>query len=377
MALLMWGGQVRFISTHNGAENPFNELVLEGRAGRKPYNVHRVDLDTALEQGLYRRICLTSHQKWSCEKEAEWREGLLKDYGEGASEELFCMPQGTAGKYFSRFLLDACTIRQGQIVRSKLEDAVLHYQPKQKESIIAELFNDYLLPSLKGAHGRVYIGRDFARSGDLSCAWFFELDGTILRHLVLLEMRNWPHTMQRNLVLKCVQALGHHFACGAWDARGNGEAEAEWFAVEYGNMIEQVKATTAWYNENFPRLKARFQDGNIEIPNDDLVLDDFRAVVVKNGVPVIGSVMREKDNKSRRHGDTAIAAVMAEYAYQKDDGGYYPIEFAVVAPIAWVAPTLGSRTANGIMTKNKANIHGTDRLAKRLEPPWYSLRAAT
>ena len=34
-ALMMWGGSVSILSTHNGEENPFNELVKDIRAGRK------------------------------------------------------------------------------------------------------------------------------------------------------------------------------------------------------------------------------------------------------------------------------------------------------------------------------------------------------
>ena len=38
MALLMWGGKVRIISTHDGDGNPFNELVLDCRAKKVPYS---------------------------------------------------------------------------------------------------------------------------------------------------------------------------------------------------------------------------------------------------------------------------------------------------------------------------------------------------
>src|SRR5690606_32752417 len=34
LALLIWGGKVRVISTHDGDQNPFNELVNEIRAGK-------------------------------------------------------------------------------------------------------------------------------------------------------------------------------------------------------------------------------------------------------------------------------------------------------------------------------------------------------
>ena len=47
LALTMWGGRIHVISTHNGAANPFNQLVVDIRAGRKPYSLHRTTLDDA------------------------------------------------------------------------------------------------------------------------------------------------------------------------------------------------------------------------------------------------------------------------------------------------------------------------------------------
>lgn len=48
-ALLIWGGAVHVISTHDGVDNPFNELVSEVRAGKKPYSLHRIEFKKALE----------------------------------------------------------------------------------------------------------------------------------------------------------------------------------------------------------------------------------------------------------------------------------------------------------------------------------------
>src|SRR5690349_24280103 len=45
LAFTMWGGLVRVISTHNGADNAFNQLVNDIRAGRRPFSLHRVTLD--------------------------------------------------------------------------------------------------------------------------------------------------------------------------------------------------------------------------------------------------------------------------------------------------------------------------------------------
>ena len=45
MALLMWGGKVAIISTHDGVDNPFNQLCQDIRGGRKPYALHRTTFD--------------------------------------------------------------------------------------------------------------------------------------------------------------------------------------------------------------------------------------------------------------------------------------------------------------------------------------------
>lgn len=61
----MWGGRAHIISTHNSADNPFNELVTDIRAGRKPYSLHRTTLDDALVDGLFPTICRVRGTRWS------------------------------------------------------------------------------------------------------------------------------------------------------------------------------------------------------------------------------------------------------------------------------------------------------------------------
>src|SRR6185312_13781120 len=50
IALLMWGGKVRVISTHNGVDNPFNQLIEDIRAGKRSGSVHRTTFDEACAQ---------------------------------------------------------------------------------------------------------------------------------------------------------------------------------------------------------------------------------------------------------------------------------------------------------------------------------------
>lgn len=104
MALMMWGGQIRYISTHNGVNNPFNKLCEEVRSNTLGYSLHRTTLADAIADGLYKRICLVGGELWSPEKELAWYNQLYKDYGIGADEELGCIPLDVkgGGKVFDR-----------------------------------------------------------------------------------------------------------------------------------------------------------------------------------------------------------------------------------------------------------------------------------
>ncbi|MBI1386293.1 MAG: hypothetical protein GC150_15410 [Rhizobiales bacterium] len=107
LALLMWGGKVLIISTHNGVDNPFNGIIDEIKAGRRPFALVTVKLDDALADGLYRRICLVTDKTWSAEAEAAWRQSLVDFYGDGADEELFCIPSEGGGAWIPYELIVA------------------------------------------------------------------------------------------------------------------------------------------------------------------------------------------------------------------------------------------------------------------------------
>jgi phage FluMu gp28-like protein len=80
-ALLIWGGKIRVISTHNGVLSPFNELIREARAGKNPFSVHFIPFGEAVKNGLYKRVCLIKGKQWSPKAEAEWEGNIRKSYG--------------------------------------------------------------------------------------------------------------------------------------------------------------------------------------------------------------------------------------------------------------------------------------------------------
>lgn len=321
MAMLMWGGRVVIISTHDGDENPFNELINDIRAGRKPYSLHRNTLDDALAEGLYKRICLRLGKKWTPQAEAQWRQELIDFYGDDADEELFCIPARGSGAYFSRLMIENCMDPGIPVLRWMCKAEFAEW-PEHMRRVEAEAWcEENLLPVMEGLDGRLnaFFGEDFGRTGDLTVILpLAELPGLVYAAPLVLEMRNVPFKQQEQVLYYIVDRLPR-FRFGALDARGNGQYLAEVAMQRYGSYrIEQVMLSRAWYLENMPKYKAAFEDRQILLPRDADLLEDHRMVRMERGVAQVPENARQKGaDGGQRHGDGAIAGALAWYAVQK------------------------------------------------------------
>jgi phage FluMu gp28-like protein len=316
IALVMWGGSVAIISSHSGADNPFNQLVNEVRLGRKNYSLHCVTLYDAVEQGLYRRICLKQGETWTQEREDLWVSNLLALYGEDAQEELLCIPAKGDKVYLPSYLVERCMSDDSTVLRLKLPDSFTFEDEFTRTRQIKTWLDVHLAPILQSlAELRTYYGMDFARSGDLSAiAVLVEEQNLRRRCPVLIELRNVPFKQQQQILFALVDGL-KNFQGGAHDARGNGQMLAELARDRYGSRVESVMTADSWYLANFPRYKALLEEGAIVLPRDSDVLADHCVVRVENGVPKVPASARFKGSDGgMRHGDTAIAFCLAAYA---------------------------------------------------------------
>lgn len=109
-ALMMWGCRMRFISSHNGENNPWNDFVNEIKQGKRPGVVHRITFMGAVKQGLYKRICQVLQQDWTAEKETHWVKETYDFYGDNASEELDVIPSQGSGVFLPTSLIRACMV---------------------------------------------------------------------------------------------------------------------------------------------------------------------------------------------------------------------------------------------------------------------------
>lgn len=150
MALLIWGGQVVVISTHDGVSNPFNVLLDEIKAGNRKGVPLKITFRDAMDVGLYERVRLVAETKGTQLPDKEqWEADIRAAYGDDAAEELDCIPKTGSG----------CLI--------SLED------------IIAAEHDDCGIPELYQG-GLCYMGRDVARRRDGQIQIVGELLGDVL-----------------------------------------------------------------------------------------------------------------------------------------------------------------------------------------------------
>lgn len=331
MALLMWGGQVRIISTHNGEANPFNTLIEDIRKGRTPYSLHRVTLDDALADGLYQRICLTLGREWSTEAEAKWRQDLVDAYGDAADEELFCIPAQGSGTYLTRQMVEQCMSGDLPVLRLEKDDAFKFLPETQRESEIMAWCEDHLsaLLSALDPNRQTFFGEDFGRTGDLTVITpLQETQGATFTAPFIIELRNFPFKQQEQVLFYIVDRLPR-FSHGALDARGNGQYLAEVAAQKYGaNRISEVMLTENWYRDNMPRYKAAFEDKSILLPRDADIIEDHRAFKIIKGVAKLPDVKNTGQDSKKRHGDAGVAGAMAWFATSQEGAveyAYHPV----------------------------------------------------
>src|SRR5699024_7355516 len=169
LAMTMWGGTVHIISTHNGDENPFNTLITDARAGRNDYAIHRVTLDDALADGLFRRICDVTGRTWTQTAQGDWRSDLVQRYRPNEDEELFCVPAFGGGAYLPRQMIEN-TMAEGPLLRFDGSRSFNVAPEPVRRAEMADWIGDVLEPELGRLNKtlRHVFGMDFARTGDMT-----------------------------------------------------------------------------------------------------------------------------------------------------------------------------------------------------------------
>ncbi|MDK2598650.1 terminase large subunit domain-containing protein [Pseudoalteromonas obscura] len=323
LALTMWGAKVRLISTHNGIDNLFNELIQDSRAGKKRYSVHTITLADACKEGLYQRICQIKKTQWTRDAESKWIDDLLNDTAsqEDAREEYFCEPKKGGGTYIPRVLIEAAMKKDILIIGYEAPDDFMSWTEEAQRSEVDAWIAEELEPLLEQLNPALShsFGEDFARRGDLTVFVPLEISKSLAKRVpFVVELTNLTYDMQRHIMLYLTMRLPRLTGL-AFDATGNGGYLAEAAALHFGiDMVEQVMLNDNWYREWMPKLKAEFEDQNIDIPKHQDILADMQKISVHNGTPKIDKGSDKGSDGRQRHGDFAVGLAMANRASWMD-----------------------------------------------------------
>ena len=320
-ALLIWGGKIRIISSHNGVTNPFNELIKEAEAGKNGFVVHTYTFSDAVHNGLFKRVCLIKGEEWTPEKEAAWEAKIRSAYGTRTAkmrQELDAIPSESEGAALTRVLIERCMSRDlPAVVRWDRPDDFKDLDDFEREEQAEEFCNQLLKPLLSSLDpDREHcFGEDFARSGDKTAIVVFEIGTDLIRRArLIVELKNIPFDQQRDILFYIGDGLPRLIG-GALDARGNGQYLAEKARQRWGENIYEVMLSAKWYAANMPAYIEAFGDKTVLFPYDADVLADHQALAYVGGIIKVpdGHSTKGADGYDR-HGDTAPAGALAFFA---------------------------------------------------------------
>ncbi len=333
-ALLIWGGKIRIISSHNGFLNPFNELIGEAKKADPPtWRVHFIPFQLAVDNGLYRRVCLMRGWTFSEEAERAWEAKIRGAYGSRVAkmrQELDAIPADAEGAALSRVVIEQVINRAVPVIRYQLPNSFNAAPQALQKAMVAEWCETNLGPQLAALDKRRRhdFGYDFARTGDASGLVIRELGQDLVRRdKLIIELRNVPFEMQRDILFFVGDRLPQ-FGHGALDATGNGAYLAEKAGHKWGARISAIKLSQEWYRQNGPPYIEAFGDRTVEIAGDDDVIRDHQALQYVGGIVKVPDDFRYKGSDGLdRHGDIGIAGMLAWYASRQGaiEYGYQPV----------------------------------------------------
>jgi phage FluMu gp28-like protein len=323
-ALLIWGGRIVVISSHNGKNNPFNQFCTDIEDGRygDDATVMTVTFDDAVANGLYERVCMMKREEPTAEGKERWYKRIRASYGPRKAamrEELDAIPRDGAGVAIPGIWIEAAMPEERPVVRLLLDDDFARRDPSEREEWCEEWISrnlDPVLDALDPSLNYVF-GQDYARHRDFST--FVPLGITQTRRRTcpyVLEMNKVPTRQQEQIIWHSIQHLPN-FRGGAMDATGSGQVLAEYTADKFGHeMIHQVTLNRSWYGLWMPKMIQWFEDGSIILPRDLNIEEDLRAIVDVDGIKMVPDVRKRdiKEPELFRHGDTAIGLCLAGFA---------------------------------------------------------------
>lgn len=281
--VITWGYDVRILSTHNGRQSLFYQLLQEPELWSK----HKTTIFDAVGQGLADRL---TGQALSPEERQKWLEAERKACGneDAWQQEYCCNPLDETSAFLPYEMLTAC----------------------EKESI---------LQPLNQLKGEIYLGFDVARKHDLSVIVILEksFNSLITRHI--LALKNMPFQRQKELLFELLSSSSARRIC--IDASGLGMNLAEDALAYFGAYkVEPITFSNPVKEELATNLRIAFENRAVFIPSDPDLRADLHSV--KRVVTVAGNVRFDVERaETDGHADRFWALALAVHAAKEAGTG--------------------------------------------------------
>ena len=323
-ALLIWGGQITIISSHNGKNNPFAQLCRDIEAGRYGADaaVVTVTFDDAVTNGLYERVCFMKGTPATAEGKKEWYSKIRNAYGvrkAAMREELDAIPRDGSGVSLPGVWIENAMAEERPVVRLALDDDFVRKSEAERRSFVEDWIRRQVEPALALLDPKLQsvFAQDFARHRDFSVFGVGQIVANLRRRVAfIVEMHKVPTRQQEQVIWYIIEHMPRRCG-GAMDATGSGETLAEYTADKFGHdHVHQIKLNRAWYGTWMPKLIQGFEDGMIDLPRDANVVADLRAIEDVEGIPMVVKLRRKdlKDPELTRHGDSAVMLALLWFA---------------------------------------------------------------
>lgn len=302
-----WGGQVRILSSHNGVDSVFNQLVMQARKHEDPElygqpsstdfkaSVHRTDIYDAVGDGLCERInAITGTSKTRDEFIADLKSRCATQ--DVWSEEYECIPSKQGGSYFPHSLLVPCV---SPLCAKPTEDL---------DTFIADI-------KMRSAEcSRIVGGGDVGRINDRFVLWVWGRAGSVRRTLGVLVYQGRDFDEMEHAINTLMHAS---FTVGgrslrlsrlSIDKSGLGMQLAERMEKKHRGRVEGVTMTATVKEDMFTRLRAGVEELSVELPDDSTTLSDISSI--RKEVTSAGNVRYSAKSNEHGHADRATAAAL-------------------------------------------------------------------
>jgi len=290
---ITWGGQLEILSTHRGAQNYFNQLVIEARHGGNPKNfsLHRVTLQDALDDGLLAKLQakLPADDPRRAFDNAAYFDFIRASCPdeETFQQEYLCNPADESSAFLPWDLLAAAEYSDNE------------YTPLD-------------FAADKNPARELYLGVDIGRVHDLTVFWLLERGPAgLLLTRDLLTLENQPFARQEELLWERLARPGLRRAC--LDATGLGRQLAERALERFGpRRVEPVTFTAPVKEDLAFGLRGLFEKRALRIPADKNIRADLRAI--KKTATSSGNLRFAADRGPGGHADRFWALALAAHA---------------------------------------------------------------